>query len=120
MVGIVQTTNISNATKDTKTLNAIVSNDINVLIKQENKNSAVLPEVKLNDNLKAPIKSGDIIGSVTYTVEGIKYTENLLANNNVKKSRAFIRFIEIIFVLFLCYLYLKIKQKRSKNRRLKK
>lgn len=118
--GVVQTTTISNATRDTKKLDAVVANDISVLIKQVDKNSALLPDVKLNDNLKAPINKGDVIGTVSYTVEGITYTENLLANSNVKKSRAFIRFIEITFVLFLCWLYLKSKQRKKKNKRLKK
>lgn len=118
--GIIQTINIKNATRDTKKLDAVVANDISVLIKHEDKNSALLPEVKLNDNLKAPINKGDVIGSVSYTVEDITYTENLLANHDVKKSKAFIIFIEIVFVLFLCWLYLKAKQRKRKNRRLKK
>lgn len=117
--GVVQTTNISNATRDTKKLDAVVSKDIHVLIKQKDKNSALLPEVKLNDNLKAPIKKGDIIGSVSYTVEGITYSEDLLANSDVKKSKAFIRIIEILFILLLCWLYLKSRQKKIKNKRLK-
>ena len=118
--GVVQTTNISNATRDTKKLDAVVANDISVLIKQKDRNSALLPEVELNDNLKAPINKGDVIGTVSYTVEGITYCEDLLANSDVKKSKAFIRFVEIIFVLFLCWLYLKAKQRKRKNRRLKK
>ena len=117
--GVVQTTNISNATRDTKKLDAVVSKDIHVLIKQKDKNSALLPEVKLNDNLKAPIKKGDIIGRVSYTVEGITYSEDLLANSDVKKSKAFIRIIEILFILLLCWLYLKSRQKKIKNKRLK-
>ena len=115
----VQTVSISNATRDTKKLDAVIENDVYVLIKQEDKNSALLPEITLNDNLKAPIKKGDIIGSVSYTVEGITYSENLLASSDVKKSKTFIRLIEIIFVLFLCWLYLKSKQRKKKNRRLK-
>lgn len=118
--GVVQTTNISNATRDTKKLDAVVANDISVLIKQKDRNSALLPEVKLNDDLKAPINKGDVIGTVSYTVEGITYCEDLLANSDVKKSKAFIRFVEIIFVLFLCWLYLKAKQRKRKNTRLKK
>lgn len=118
--GIIQTTNIKNATRDTKKLDAVVADDISVLIKQVDRNTSLLPEVTLNDNLKAPINEGDVIGSVSYTVEGITYTEDLLANHDVKKSKAFIRLIEILFVLLLCWLYLKSKQRKKKNRRLKK
>lgn len=117
--GIVQTTNIKNATRDTKKLDVVVANDVYVLIKQSDKDTALLPEVKLNDNLKAPIKKGEVIGSITYTVEGINYTEDLLASNDVKKSRAFIRFLELTFILLLCWLYLKTKQRKRKNRKLK-
>ena len=117
--GVVQSTNIKNATRDTKKLDAIVQNEISVLIKTEYKNMALLPEVNLNSNLKAPIKKGDIIGNVKYTVEGIEYTENLIASNDVKKSRFFTN-IAIIVVIGFAFLYLKAKKQRKKNRRLKK
>ncbi len=118
--GVVQTTNINNATRDTKKLDAVVANDISVLIKTSDKNNALLPKVHLNEELKAPIKKGDVIGSVTYTTEGIDYTENLVANNDVKKSRTSINiFILLVIVLFI-YLYLKSKKRKNKNIRFKK
>lgn len=118
--GVVQTVNIKNATRDTKKLDAVVQNDISVLIKTEDKNNALLPEVHINEDLKAPINQGDIIGSVTYTVEGIEYTENLIANNDVKKSRFFINTLLFLLIISFAYLYLKSKKRRKKNRRLKK
>lgn len=117
--GVVHTVSINNATRDTKKLDAVISKDISVLIKQKEKNNTILPEVTLNENLKAPIKKGDVIGSVKYTVEGIEYSADLLANNDVKKSTAFIRFILILTLFILCWLYLKNKQRKKKNRRLK-
>lgn len=118
--GVIQTTNINNATKDTKKLDAVVANDISVLIKQEDKNSALLPEVHLNENLKAPIKKGDVIGTVKYTVEGIEYTENLVANSDVKKSKFIINIMITIIIVFFIYLYLKLNNKKKKNIKLKK
>lgn len=104
---------------DTKRLDATVANDISVLIKQEDKNSELLPEVKLDNNLKAPIKKGDVVGQVSYVIEDITYTENLIANSDVKKSKSFIRIVEIFFILFLCWLYLKFKSIKKKKQRLK-
>ena len=118
--GVVQTVNVSNATRDTKKLDAVVQNDISVLIKASDKNNALLPEVHINEDLKAPIKQGDVIGTVTYTVEEIEYTENLIANNDVKKSRFFINTLIFLLVISFVYLYLKSKKRRKKNRRLKK
>jgi len=118
--GVVQTVNVKNATRDTKKLDAVVQNNISVLIKSEDENNAILPQVNINENLKAPINQGDVIGTVTYVVEGIEYTENLLANSNVKKSRLFINILIFIVIILFVYLYLKIKKKNKKNRRLKK
>jgi len=118
--GVVQTTTISNATRDTKKLDAVIQNDISVLIKSSDKNNVLLPTVHINEDLKAPIIQGDIIGSVTYTVEGIEYTENLIANNDVKKSSFFINSLFFIIVIAFAYSYLKLNKRKKKNRKLKK
>ena len=118
--GVVQTVTVKNATRDTKKLDAVVQNDISVLIKSADKDTALLPEVHINENLKAPISKGDIIGSVKYTIEGIEYTENLIANNDVKKSRFLFNTLVFILIIIFVYLYLKANKRRKKNRRLKK
>ena len=118
--GTVQTISIRNATKKTKKLDAIVENDISVLIKSDDKNTALLPQVQIIDNLKAPIKKGDVIGSVTYSVEGIEYTEDLIANSDVKKSTFFVNVLLFIVLIMLCNMYLKNRKRKKKNRRLKK
>lgn len=115
----VQTTNIKNATRNTKKLDAIVANSINILISKESENSTILPQITLNANLKAPIKKGEPIGSVTYISEGIEYTEELLAKNDVKKSNAPIILIGLLFILLVFYLHLKVTKRKKKNMRLK-
>ena len=117
---IIQTIKIKNATKNTKQLEAIISDDIYALIKKENKDSSILPEVKLKDNLKAPIKKGDVIGSVKYTAEGIDYEADLIANNDVKKSYWFVKFIIFLFILLLCFLYLLMQKKKRVKRKAKR
>lgn len=117
--GIIQTLNIKNATKKTKKVEAVVANDVYALMKQADKDSAVLPEINLNDNLKAPLKKGDVIGSVTYTVEGIQYTEDLLANNDVKKSRFLLKLAILIIIVLILWMYAKNKKIKNKKQRLK-
>lgn len=117
--GIIQTLNIKNATRKTKKVEAVVANDVYALMKQSDKDSAVLPEINLNDNLKAPIKKGDVIGSVTYTVEGIQYTENLLANSDVKKSRILLNLAILIVIVLILWMYAKNKKIKNKKQRLK-
>lgn len=118
--GVVQTVNIDNATRDTKRLEAVVENDVFVLVKQSDKDSPVIPEVKLNEGLKAPIKKGDIIGTVKYTVEGIDYEENLIAKNDVKSSKVFINFIFIVIIIIFVFLYFRSNKKFNKKVKNKK
>lgn len=116
---IVQTVNVKGATKKTKKLNISVANDVYALIKQSDKNSSLLPEITLNENLKAPIKKGDIVGSVKYTVEGIDYAENLLADSDVKKSKFLLELIIFIIILLIVWSYIKNKRIKNKKKRLK-
>jgi D-alanyl-D-alanine carboxypeptidase (penicillin-binding protein 5/6) len=112
---VVQTVNISNATRDTKRLDMAVSEDINILIKKENLSSTISPDIKLKDKLKAPIKKGDVVGTVTYSSEDITYTYDLIANNDVKPSYFFIIVLILIVMLLLFLGYLRIKNKKRKN-----
>lgn len=116
---IVQTVNVKGATKKTKKLNISVANDVYALIKQSDKNSSVLPEITLNENVKAPIKKGDIVGSVKYNIEGIDYTENLLADSDVKKSKFLLELIIFIIILLIVWSYIKNKRIKNKKKRLK-
>lgn len=114
---VVQTTVINNATRDTKKLDLVLSNDITVLVKKEDKNTALLPEVILNENLKAPIKQGEIVGKVKYKVDEITYEADLLANSDVKPSRFLIKLLIFIVIILLAFLYLKYTQKNKKKKR---
>ena len=116
---IVQTINVKNATRDTKKLDVAVAKNINVIMNKNLESSTLLPEIKLNDNLKAPINKGDIIGTVTYTSEGVNYTENLLASHDVEKSYAFITFAILILISFLFLLCSKAKNTKKKNKKKK-
>ena len=116
---VVQTTVINNATKDTKKLDLALSKNITVLIKQADKNTQLLPEVTLNENLKAPIKKGDIVGKIKYTVEGITYEADLMANSDVKPARIFLKILIFVIIVLFVILYLKSNKKRKKNKRVK-
>ena len=114
---IVHTINIKGATRDTKKLDLAVANDVDVLSKLEDKDSSVASEVILNENLKAPLKKGENVGIIKYTSCGIDYTENLLANNDVKKSHWLFKLIAFLFIIILCFLYLNSKKKKNRKRR---
>ena len=116
---VVQTVTIKNATKETKKLDVVLEKDINVLIKSENKNDTLLPEIKIRENLKAPIAKGEIIGKIVYTVEDITYESNLLAAADVKPNKIFLKILFVLILIFVFYIYKRINYISKRNRRLK-
>ena len=95
----VQTLNIKNATNATKKLNVILEKDLFAVVKDENKEASVEPKITMKDKLKAPIKKGAVIGSVSYEIEGKTYTANLIAESNVEDNHIVAKFIVVFFVI---------------------
>lgn len=100
---------IINGTKETKKLDILVLNDIYALVSQKDLENGILPEIKLEKNLFAPIYEGQKIGKIIYTIDNLEYSSDLIAAHNVETSKIpifIIRFILIILILFLLYKYL--------------
>lgn len=111
-----QTVNIKNATQETKKLNAVLETTITAVVNVENENKNVEPKIQLNDDLKAPIEKGQVVGKVSYEIEGKTYTANLVAENKVEKSNTGLIFTLIFLGIILLLGYLRIRSvyKRTK------
>lgn len=118
-----------NASSDTKNLNVLYENDINALVKMDNSLGNFSPEVELDEKLKAPIKKGSVIGKISYTIDGIKYTTNLIAGQDILASSIFSLVLKIALVIFALYILKcvlnfinkgKKKKKKSKKSKSKK
>lgn len=97
---------IDKATKETKNLDLLLSNDITALISQDDLQTEFSPEIQINDNLTAPIVQGQTVGKIVYNIDGIEYSADLLASHSVEKSGHLKIFIQIIMVtLILFFLY---------------
>lgn len=109
---------IGNATKETKELDIVYESNIQALIDVSTELSSIKPNIQLKDNLKAPIKKGDILGTVTYDIEGITYASNLLANSDVEKvSYLLIAFRIILIPTILVALYFILCFTKKKTRK---
>ena len=91
---IITNVEVKNATKDTKNLNLLASENIPVLANNSDDLSKIEPQITLNSDIKAPIEDGQVLGKVSYSVNGITYSTDLIAANNVEKSN---------FVLYCLY-----------------
>lgn len=111
----ITTINIENGTNDTKSLELLINSDVNVLANLDNRNNAIEPKIKLKENLSAPISKGDVVGTLTYSLDGLSYTADLIASHDVeeKNNNLFNIIIKILFIgiIVLIVLGLLIKRK---------
>ena len=120
---VVGQTKIKGATTETKNLDLNTDSDINILVTNDKEKDEINGEIKLNENIKAPIAKGDKLGTITYNSDGIEYTADVIAANDVQKSNLILNILRILLVivlLLLTYLYLKNKRKRKINKKHKK
>lgn len=123
---IVTQVDIANGTKETKSLDLLISDDVTALIPQKDLDTEFEPEIQYSDMLLAPISQGQILGKVVYNIDGIEYSSNLVASHSVEKSgfsKITIQIFMIIIILFLLYKLLfgdkknkKIKKKNKKRK----
>ena len=99
---------ISNATKETQNLDLLLSDDITVLTSQNASESDLSPTITLKDNLLAPIAQGQVLGKITYTVDGVDYSSDLIAANNVELSSSYVFAIQIVLIVIILFLLYKL------------
>ena len=116
---------VSGATKDTKYLDIVYEDNIDAFISNEQLNNTFSSNIIVNDKLKAPISKGDVVGSVSYTINDITYSSNLIAGNDVIKSNLIPNILKTVLAIFILFLILMIVRyinyrryiKRKKNYR---
>ena len=116
----VQTINIKGATSDTKKLNVILENTVSAVVNIANEDKNVEPKISLYENLRAPIKKGQVIGTVSYEIEGKTYSTNLIAESVVEKSYAVIIFVIIFICIIVLIGFLRVRSIYKRTKVLKK
>ncbi len=109
----IKTIEVNGATKETKMLDLILSEDIEVMKNTKTTKEELTPNVVLNEEISAPIKAGDELGHVEYNIDGIKYEAKLLAANDVEKKTYFVEITIGVGVLVLIFVIVKVIKKRK-------
>lgn len=109
-----RTIKVINGTKESNDLNLICENNIDVLIKT-GEVLDVTPTIKISKFL-APIAEGEVVGTITYVVDGITYTSNLTAEHDVYSS-TYANFIYILAIAFAILLVIVVGLTKKKSRR---
>lgn len=115
---VVDTIEIENATKETKMLDLLIDESITVINNKSIDVDQIIPEIKLKEELLAPIKSGEEIGTIKYKVDDIEYTANLVASTDVEEQTYYNVAIFIgIVLLLIAFLILSTRRKNRKKKR---
>lgn len=119
---IVEKITIENATKETQDLSLLIKDNLISLTPSNLKLTDLDYSVKLNDTILAPISEGEVLGKITYTIEGIEYSSDLIANHSVEKFDLKTMLIQITLALFVLFILSKLvlPKKKSKKRKYKK
>ena len=112
---VIKTIEIENATEETKSLNVLIDSEIIVINNKENDANKTIPNIKLNDEILAPIMAGDELGTISFDVDGLQYDAKLIAANDVEK-RTYYKEIGIgaaVAVAILTFITRKPKKKKN-------
>lgn len=111
---VVTNITVKNASYNTKSLDLLISETIPALI-ETNNTETLVPIIDLNDNIVAPISKGDIIGKVTYSINGVNYTSSLIASHDVEKTNIVVYLsFTLGFVLIILVIIGIVKLKNNK------
>lgn len=92
---VIQSVSVNKGIKNS--VNAILENSAGILI-EKGKESQISQSIEINNNIEAPIKQGDIIGKVIFSLDGNQLSSvNLVASNNVDKISLFTMSKKIIY-----------------------
>ena len=98
----------------------VLEKPITAVVKVENEETPIEPQINLNSKIKAPIKKGTVLGTVSYEIEGKTYTGNLIAENDVKKSKTGLVFLLIFIGLIVLFGGLRVLELYKRNQTLNK
>ena len=121
---------VAKGTKDTKNLDLLIQDDIYAIIPNSDLDTDFEPEIILKDDLSAPIALNEVVGTITYKIDGLEYSSNLIASHSVEKSNFITLIIRILLIFFILLCVFKLltmstskkksfekKSKRSRHQR---
>ncbi len=113
---VVTQVEVSNGSKDTRNLDLLSNRSIEALIEIQASQNDFSPEIHLNEIIQAPIEQGDVLGSVSYLIDGVYYQADLFASHDVEKSKILNFILEIgsAFIVLLLIYYLFFAKKKHR------
>lgn len=107
---------VKHATQETESLDIKTENTISTIIPNDIDVKNIRQEIILDEDISAPIEQNQVLGKVTFYVDGLNYTTNLIASHSVEKLPYWLYNTIVIVVALIILMILKRKLKRSRRR----
>ena len=111
---------VPDATQETENLQLLLKDSISSIVPNDFDLNSLQPTIELNENITAPIAEGAVLGKVTYNINGITYTSDLVASHNVEKSEILLLVGQIALAILVLVVLVIILKPKKKNKRYKK
>lgn len=114
----IQNLKVENATNETENLPILLKDDITALVPTIMNISNLNYTVNINTNISAPIAEGDVIGKITYNIDGISYSSDLIAEHSVEKFNYYLLAVQIAVAIVVLLIVVKLiffRKKKKKN-----
>jgi len=109
---------VGKAVKEEAALDLIVDTDISTVVPNDVNKENISTSISINENIVAPIEQNQVLGQITYSVDGLVYTTNIIASHQVKKLpyEQYNTIVIIVGVVFLLIISTKAKSSKKRKR----
>ncbi|MBR0351191.1 MAG: D-alanyl-D-alanine carboxypeptidase [Clostridia bacterium] len=115
---VITNIDVKHATKDTASLDVVVNTSISSIVPNDTQVEKIERTINLNDNIVAPIEQNEVLGKVTFTVDGLSYTTDLVASHAVEKLPYWLyNTIAVAVMLIILVIIIKIIKRSRKPRK---
>ncbi len=119
---VITSVQIDKATEETKDLKLAIDDDVIAMKNVEIKLDEIQPEINISSELVAPIKAGQEIGTVKYSIDGLEYSAKLVAVNDVVKRTYYKEIgiaisVALVLIVFIGMILKKSKKYKKRKRR---
>lgn len=83
---IIDEIEIENGEKNANKLEILIEDTLYATMHNMEDIENYTPVISLNTNIKAPISTGQLLGTITYTINNVEYSSNLIAGNSVAEK----------------------------------
>lgn len=111
---------VGNATKETENLSLLLKDSITGITPANLDLNNLDYTVKLNETISAPISEGEILGKITYNIDGITYTSDLIANHSVEELDIKLLITQVGLALLVLFILFKLLFRKKKTKSKKK